>query len=251
MIRIGKRARRTEASAATTRCDHTTEHLLHEEAEHRWLNHLQLVTTNLERANRRMTSPEARSALEAAAEQLHAVGKLHRLLGTPTGPMEEDAETKLRDLCATVDQLVLAPRGHALMFAPDESAKGLRLPSHLAQRLALLVNEMVVNAAKHAFPARSSGRIEVVLARAAAGTVSCTVRDDGVGGLPITGRVGARGMALVRSLAEQAGGRCRWVFGMSGTEAYVELPLEPLPCGPVLEAERAANGAGAWRRAMA
>src|SRR5204863_8288527 len=66
----------------------------------------------------------------------------------------------------------------------------------------LIVNELLLNALKHAFPEGERGEIVVELADAGDGWCRMTVRDDGVG-LPgdITGESsGTLGLQLVRGL---------------------------------------------------
>jgi two-component sensor histidine kinase len=86
--------------------------------------------------------------------------------------------------------------------------------------LAMIANELVANAVKHAFPAPRSGTVTLSV-RAASGGVELAVRDDGAGIDP-SARPGL-GMRLVELWAEQIGARFV-VDGACGTEARVELP---------------------------
>ena len=202
------------------------ERLLRDEAEHRLANLLQLVSSNLAKAARRTEGEQARNAIDAAAEQVLTLGRLQQALGCSSEEGQaEGCETKLRQLCTALASLVVGPRGHSIALETEADATDLALRPDLARCLALVVSELVINAAKHAFPRGTAGRITVVLSRTAR-HVSCTVLDDGIGAGPSSRLSSSRGLQLAQSLAEEVGGRCRWVFGHTGTEAQVLLPLE-------------------------
>ena len=72
--------------------------------------------------------------------------------------------------------------------------------------MGLVVNELVTNAAKHAFPAGRTGRILVSLKQNEVGC-ELTVADNGVG-MPPDAEVNSRGLGrkLVEGFARQTGG---------------------------------------------
>ena len=97
-----------------------------------------------------------------------------------------------------------------------------------AIRVVLLVTELVMNSAKHAYPEGQSGRVVVRLTRGDGATARITVRDDG-GGLPADfqlGRGGGLGMRLVMALSEQTEAVVRVSQVDVGAEFVIELPLE-------------------------
>ncbi|TVR01101.1 MAG: PAS domain S-box protein [Spirochaetaceae bacterium] len=97
--------------------------------------------------------------------------------------------------------------------------------SRAAFPLGLIVNELLTNSFKHAFPSDTTGRITVSLERDDQGRALLTHRDDGVGmvegGAHATGR--GFGMTLVRELADQLGARVT-VNAANGTTVQVTLP---------------------------
>ncbi len=96
---------------------------------------------------------------------------------------------------------------------------GLAIPS------GLIVNELVTNAYKHAFPGDRQGRVTVSLHRCDDRTVQLRVRDDGVGlpaGLDIR-NVSSMGLSLLRDLAEQINGTVVLSEG-TGTNISITLP---------------------------
>jgi two-component sensor histidine kinase len=99
----------------------------------------------------------------------------------------------------------------------------VELPHGEAVALALIVNELVTNALKYAFPDGRSGRIEVVFRTTRQGEGRLHVRDNGVGMGPP--RAGSSGSELVGRLAQQLGGRIEPEDLPAGTGFAVCFPL--------------------------
>jgi nitrate/nitrite-specific signal transduction histidine kinase len=84
-------------------------------------------------------------------------------------------------------------------------AESIHLPVDIAMPCGLILNELVSNALKHAFPNGQAGTITVALRRADNGRVSLTVADTGVGlgaGVNLQ-QPQTLGLQLVAMLAEQ------------------------------------------------
>ena len=90
----------------------------------------------------------------------------------------------------------------------------------IALPVALLVNEAITNAYKHAYPNGQEGEIFVRVARTANG-VRIGIQDDGVGLSPDV-HEGALGLSLMRSFASQLGGHLA-VSSDDGTSIQLTL----------------------------
>ena len=85
--------------------------------------------------------------------------------------------------------------------------------------IGLLINELVSNAMKHAFPKGGPGTISVDLALKDGDTISLTVSDDGVG-LPRDlewRNVSSLGLTLIGELSTQLGGHIELLKRTAGT----------------------------------
>ena len=103
-------------------------------------------------------------------------------------------------------------------------AEAAQVPRDRAVSIGLIVNELVTNAAKHAFVGRDSGRIEVTF-RNRSGGWTLSVADNGVG-LPPKGAPaspGSLGTRLIDAFARQAEGRLRTESGPAGTRVTLDL----------------------------
>ena len=103
--------------------------------------------------------------------------------------------------------------------AIEVRAEPARITAARVAPLGLLVNELVTNALKHAFPGDRPGRILVEAHQGADGTIELAVSDDGVGlpeeampaaetkaaTIPVTAPRPNMGLALVTGLVRQAG----------------------------------------------
>jgi two-component sensor histidine kinase len=91
--------------------------------------------------------------------------------------------------------------------------------------LGLIVNELISNALKHAFPGERSGTIQVNLRFQSSGKLVLAVRDNGVG-LPAAfdlDKAHTLGLKMIRDLTRQVGGTlnlCR----DNGTTFEITLP---------------------------
>jgi two-component sensor histidine kinase len=147
------------------------------EVNHRVANSLQLIGALIGLQARRVTDPGARDVLQQAVKRVEAVGLVHRRLYTG-----QDVEFVEMDdyLGGLVDELSRAAQygdqGPKIVL----SAESIRVETDKAVPLGLIVNELVTNALKYAYPAGGAGAVRVQLSREAEG-VRLVVEDDGVG----------------------------------------------------------------------
>jgi two-component sensor histidine kinase len=108
-------------------------------------------------------------------------------------------------------------------------AEDLYLPVDQAIPCALIVNEALSNAFKHAFRGRSHGMITVA-ARQAGDHIHISIRDDGTGIPPDVdiNRATSLGLKLIRSLVQQLHGTL--VIESTGTGSVLNVEF-PLPAG--------------------
>lgn len=94
--------------------------------------------------------------------------------------------------------------------------------------LALVVTELVTNAARHAYPNGTRGPIRVRLGRVDGNVARISVRDEGLGLGPdfeVTKGHGF-GMRLVKALAQQTHGQFRIERHPRGTEFILDIPID-------------------------
>jgi two-component sensor histidine kinase len=220
-------ARRTEALQAAL--DHKS--ALLQELDHRVKNNLQVVASLVLLKSRRITDPRARNVLTNMAERIGALSTAHRVLYADEGVTWFDLREFLGDL--TRDLMVpLNPADVELALDLDAVA----ISGGKAAPLALLVNELVGNALRHAFP---NGRGRVFMAAKWDGALRIVVEDDGVGLANHAASDESLGKTLIDMLARQLKATMAWEDAAPGTRAVLVIPLgnnEVQPAASLLNA---------------
>ncbi|WEX11627.1 histidine kinase dimerization/phosphoacceptor domain -containing protein [Chelativorans sp. AA-79] len=186
------------------------EEMLSREINHRVKNSLAIVSGLLNAQGRTISDPHLRQALADAEARVHAIGRIHELLGRKKGVESVSLPVFLGDLCA---YLQASAPGHDLVLdvAPVMLATGQAIS------LGLLVNELITNALKHAY-ADGSGPVLVKVAREG-GMLRLEVADRGVGmpaeGAPLKGH--GLGRKVIASLSAHLGGTAEWRDANPGT----------------------------------
>ncbi len=170
-----------------------TNDLLLQETNHRCSNDLQLVVSLLALESKRHSNPEVGLALHDAMERVAMVARARKALHSG---MPRSLATTLREICEAL-HVQAEPRAILIEFESDGRSDGL--PQRSITTLALVVNELVTNAIKHAFSENQAGSIQVT-AGIVQGAVSVTVNDDGRPFAPIGSTACGTGIGLARRM---------------------------------------------------
>lgn len=192
------------------------ERMLRGELQHRSKNDLQLVLSLLVMQRRRLHDEQARRMLGHVLDRIAAIGVAHDQLNPESHTGLIDLADYLQALCGNLSQ---RRDGVAI----ETSVESAEMPHSRAVPLGLVVNELVTNALKHAFPQGRGGVIRVEFHVAPPGEGRLSVQDDGVGMGPP--RPGSSGTELVRRLVQQVGGRLEAMKQAQGTGFCVFFPL--------------------------
>ena len=172
------------------------------ELYHRVKNNLQLIISMFNLQVRALPDPAARQALQEAAGRVRAMALVHERL-YQSGTLTSIAlEAYVGELC---DQLAGAASALQRGIDVRVEADPLQVGLDVAVPLGLLLNELVSNSLKHAFPGARRGSILVRLTRMQDDAMSLTVEDDGVGLPPGFDRTSGKtlGLKLVSALGDQ------------------------------------------------
>ncbi len=193
--------------------------LLLREANHRVNNSLQIVAAMLHLQSSNTDSTDVRHELREAGSRIAAIARAHQRLYS-SGKIETlDLGVYLTDVCKDLNASIPTCE---IEVAAEE---GIVTPTDRGITVVLLVNELVTNAIKHAYPGGRC-KIWVTLSRKADGTMLIGVRDEGVGLPPDfdieTGR--RLGMRLVNAFTGQLQGKLQVIRREPGTEFIVIVP---------------------------
>ena len=193
-----------EALACITARDLEEKRVMLNEIHHRVKNNLQVVQSLLKMSVRSLPDGDARTATMATAQRIFAMAMVHERLYGTTDVKGILAADYLSDLFANVSDTDQRLRGQVkIELVCDE----ILLNLDCAVPFGLLVNELLSNCLKHAFP---EGRRGLVMAsiRREPGGVKIIFQDDGVGLRERfdAARCTSMGLKLASSLARQLGG---------------------------------------------
>jgi len=183
---------------------HEKEVLL-KEIHHRVKNNLQIVSSLLFLQSRKAKDPAIIGLFQSSIGRIRAMGMAHETLYRSEQLNAIGMEDYLRGLVRHLLEAYSIRKGLILV---DIRAAGVSLPLETAMTCGLIVNELVSNAFKHAFPDDRKGRIRIAMETRAEGLIVLTVGDDGIGidpGLE-RGKTDSLGLHLVRNLAAQLHG---------------------------------------------
>lgn len=173
------------------------------EAHHRIANSLQILSALISRELRTLHPGEGRLALLRTQARLSAIADMHRLLQVSDATQEVDLAAYLARLCNTFSTALPAHRRLSLFADP------VVLPAQAVTLTGILVTELVMNAAKHAYDADDPGDILVLLRAGRDGVSRLVVEDHGAKPeRPAPGR--GLGHDLIEATSRQLGGQPHW-----------------------------------------
>jgi two-component sensor histidine kinase len=192
------------------------------EMNHRIKNSLSIVISMIRLQVKDTGSTIASEHLEAAALRVHAVARAHERLYQTDDVEHLDAGRYIEQVCGDVDESVANCDIHV------NAQYDILIATDRAIPLALMVNELITNAAKHAYAEHLSCEIWVSVARESK-AIRVSVRDEGVGLPPdfdLTGSKGL-GMRLIRAFTRQLAATVSTNSSAKGSEFVIVIPLEP------------------------
>jgi two-component sensor histidine kinase len=196
--------------------------MLIREVDHRVKNGFQALVSLLRmEAGRRRLEPVA-EVLQRSCSRIEALAAVHDMLHAQRRADALDVGAYVRTVCASLGRVLGADGRERTLLVEVEL---LRLGPEAAQALALVVNELVTNAFRHAFAPGRPGPVRVTGRRTSRGGCRLSVADDGDGlpdGLDL-GSGGGLGHRLVEMMAEQLGAEIE-VSGHGGTCITLVLP---------------------------
>lgn len=199
--------------------------MLWQELTHRVKNSLQTIAAIVKIEAARHKSGEGKGALERVSDRISAIARLYSNLEKAGTIGAVDASIYLTEVCANLMASVQQEGGRAISLKTDIASE--LLPTERTIPIGLIVNELVMNAIKYAFPNETGGTVIVALKRELGG-LRLTVADDG-GGADFKSADSGLGGRLVEGFAQQLGGRVERESGDQGTTVRLFLPSPDRP----------------------
>ncbi|MFP4642602.1 MAG: histidine kinase N-terminal 7TM domain-containing protein [Dehalococcoidia bacterium] len=214
----------TERKQAEQQIRHALEEkeTLLREIHHRVKNNLQIVSSLLRRQGRQVQDDTLKQTLKESENRVLSMSLIHEKLYHS----EDLANINFQEFIRTISRSLVRSFGTAnVTLKPD--IEDIQLPVDTAIPCGMIVNELVSNALKYAFPEGQEGEVEIALHRIGDSEVELMVRDNGVGmpeDIDIR-NTDTLGMDLVVMLAEkQLDGKLE-LDKSEGTEFRIRFPV--------------------------
>jgi two-component sensor histidine kinase len=220
----------TEDITARRACD-AAAHLQAAEISHRVKNSLQIIASSIGSEQRRVG--DAADVLATIGARIAAVGMLYDVMAKAGQGVVVYADEFFEALADGLRRSLLSQR---TQISIRVDAERLALTPSVAEPIGLLVNELVTNAVKHAFPERG-GEISLSI-RAAGERLLIEVADDGIG--VATEAASGLGSRFVAGFVSQLRATISRSTSTSGSVFQIRAPL-PAGMRPAIAACLAAQ----------
>lgn len=183
----------------------TEKESLLKEIHHRVKNNLQIVSSLLYLQEDYMQDPKGMEILRESQNRVKSMALIHEQLYGTADLAEIDFGRYIQGLAANLfDAYGIDPARIRL----DIRADNIALALDMAVPCGLIINELVSNAIKHAFPPGSSGTISIVIQPLQTGRMEIVVADDGIGFVepPAETEKQSLGLRLIDTLTTQLDG---------------------------------------------
>ena len=191
--------------------------LLLKEIHHRVKNNLEVVSSLLALQSNQIDDPNTKEAMLASQNRVLSIGIVHQKLyqGENLGAIE------MKDYFINLSESILDSFDAHKRVQVECAMSTLNVDIDTAVPLGLILNELLTNTIKYAFPGGRSGKVQIKLEQAANGNLQMLVSDNGVGKSGTINGTGFGGQ-LISLLTQQLGGTMK-EDNNNGTHIFFEF----------------------------
>jgi two-component sensor histidine kinase/CheY-like chemotaxis protein len=212
-----ERAERRQAQEALrTMLDERTA-LLHE-LDHRVKNNLQLLQSLIAIEMRHAEGAEVHGVLGRMKQRIQALGAAHRDLYDGKGSARFDASRFVRELCADLTDALTV-----IHITLEFEIENVEVDAAKAAPMALLFNEIVVNALTHAYKGRH-GKLKLAM-QARDGHLLFQISDDAFTPQEKRAAEESSSGTVLKGLARQLEANVEWPFDKPETLVRITMPV--------------------------
>ena len=190
------------------------------EIHHRVKNNLEIVSSLLALQSEHLADPEIAEAMDKSQQRVQSMSMIHQKLYQG----ESIAAIEMKDYFENLGNYLISSYGVKDKITLCCDMEALELDVDMAIPIGLIVNELITNSMKYAFPGDRSGKIIISLKEVDA-LLHLTVKDDGIGkmgNLKVEGT--GFGTQLIELLTRQLDGKMKLIDSV-GTMVFFEFQL--------------------------
>lgn len=191
--------------------------ILIKEIHHRVKNNLEIVTSLLALQSAQIDDPKTKDAIIESQSRINSIGIIHQKLyqGTNLGKVE------MKDYLLSLSESILDSFGVEDRIELKIGMENLDLDIDTAIPLGLIINELLTNSIKYAFPRDQKGTITIQLKKQNNTILHLEVSDNGVGKKDVIQGTGF-GAKLIALLTQQLNGTMKEVI-QNGTTTIIDF----------------------------
>lgn len=195
--------------------------LLLKEVHHRVKNNMQVISSILSLQSQYVTDLQMQAILTDSRSRIRSMALIHEKLYQSGNLAQVDFAGYIRTLVHNLFDCYNTSRN---LIRLNLDVAEVALDIDTAIPCGLLLNELVSNSLKHAFPNGRSGTLDISL-QLQSGQITLTVRDNGIGFAELSNveEWGSLGLRLVRALIRQVGGTLK-LTSNPGTHLQITFP---------------------------
>ena len=196
--------------------------LLLKEIHHRVKNNLEVVSSLLSLQSAQISDPNTKDAMQESQNRVNSIGIVHQKLyqGENLGAIE------MKDYFINLSESIIDTFGAEQRVTLEVAMEKLNVDIDTAVPLGLIVNELLTNTLKYAFPNGREGKVSITLEQQPNGVLHLEVSDNGTGKSATTQGTGF-GSQLVSLLTRQLNGVMREEI-LNGTRIMFDFKSEKL-----------------------
>jgi PAS domain S-box-containing protein len=196
--------------------------VLLQEVHHRVKNNLQIISSLIRLQIRKISNVDDRRRLQECRDRIEAIALIHEQLYQA----QDYSQVVFSDYVKNLVSNVLRASAVAPSVTFALNIESIALPVDKAIPCGLILNELMTNALKHAFPGGRGGSVRIDLRKTEESDVILTVSDDGIGMEHDVAPASptSLGIRLIEMLIKQLHGRFDVVRG-NGMTFEVAFPL--------------------------
>lgn len=204
------------------RIERRASEMLRFEVDHRVKNSLASLAALIRIEKRKATKEETMSALQIVSRQIEIAAAVHEAMYRTESGTAISLKSLLEQVGALIEESL--PNHIALKIAVEDAM----VPDVSASKIAIVVNEIITNATKHAFPVGQSGEINIVGQNKDNRAYVLTAQDNGVGdgASPNRANVGI-GKRIMEAAVAHISGQLIQTDAKTGMGWQFSFPLKP------------------------
>ncbi|XWN37123.1 MAG: histidine kinase dimerization/phosphoacceptor domain -containing protein [Balneola sp.] len=194
--------------------------LLLSETHHRLKNNLFAISALMELESNRLKKGDSIEVLKNASSRLKSIAHLHSLLYEDNGSNKVGLKVFLNHIIGSIKSIYNQNEKEILI---DAQIDEIKISADLSILCGLTLNELLINAFKHAFSGREVGRIHVQVRNIENEKIQLKVSDDGIG-ISDSGDQ-SNHLFVVHAFVKQMNANITETTSGKGTSFSVEIPV--------------------------